>query len=157
MHCPKCLSKKHVKNGKKYGKQRHECKECGCHFTQSHKRGACLEIKLQALEMYLEGMGFRGIGRILGVSNVTVLYWIRNLGKAVKEYVQTQMPDDIRHVDIIEMDEMWHFTKKKNANCGSGSQSIDTHKKYWDFPWAAGVKKPSKNYLAKNTSLKSKV
>ena len=67
----------------------------------------------------------------------------------VKEYVQTQMPDDIRHVDIIEMDEMWHFTKKKNANCGSGSQSIDTHKKYWDFPWAAGVKKPSKNYLAK--------
>ena len=62
-------------------------------------------------------MGFRSIGRALKVSNVTVLYWIRTLGKSVKTYVNTHMPDDIRHVDFVEMDEIaqraWHFTKKK--------------------------------------------
>ena len=44
---------------------------------------------------------------------MTVLNWIRTFGKSVKTYVQAELPDDIRDVDIIEMDEMWHFTKKK--------------------------------------------
>ena len=130
MHCPKCYSEKYVKNGIKYNKQRCKCKKCGCHFTQSHKRGASLETKLKALRLYLEGMGFRAIGRVMGVNNVTVLNWIRTLGKSVKTYVHMHMPDDARHVDVIEMDEMWHFTKKKNENSGSGLLSIDIPKKY---------------------------
>ena len=32
-----------------------------------------MEIKRQALQLYLEGLGFRAIGRLLGVSNVAVL------------------------------------------------------------------------------------
>ena len=144
MNCPKCISEDYVKNGIKYNKQRYRCKKCGCNFTQSHKHGASLEIKLQALKLYLEGMGFRAIGRILNVSNVTVLYWIRTLGKSIKAHVQTQMPDDIRHVDSIEMDEMWHFTKKKNGNSGYGLPSIDTRKKSSGFQWAVAVKKPTK-------------
>jgi len=63
-------------------------------------------------------MGFRAIGRIIGVHNVTVLNWIRSMGKSVKTYVQTEMPIDIRHVDFVEMDEMWHFTVKKSENYG---------------------------------------
>ena len=75
MHCPKCYSEKFVKNGIKYNKQRYKCKNCGCNFTQSKKRGASLETKLQALKLYLEGMGFRSIGRIMKVSNVTYEQW----------------------------------------------------------------------------------
>jgi len=155
MNCPKCISEDFVKNGIKYSKQRYKCKKCGCNFTQSHKPGASLEIKLQALQLYLEGMGFRAIGRILNVSNVTVLYWIRTLGKSVKTYIQTQIPDDIRHIDVIEMDEMWHFTKKKNAtspdggSSGSGSQSTGTRKKSLDFQWEVVVKKPTKCIIIK--------
>jgi len=141
MHCPKCRSEHYVKNGIKYNKQRYKCKKCGCHFTQSHKRGASLQTKLLALNMYLEGMGFRSIGRILKVSNVTVLYWIRTLGKSVKAYIQDQMPDDIRHVDIIEMDEMWHFTKKKNDRYGFGLLSIDIPKKCSGFQLVAEERK----------------
>jgi len=74
-------------------------------------------------------MGFRAIGRIIGVNNVTVLNWIRSMGDSVKSYVQTEMPTDIRHVDFIEMDEMWHFTVKKNENYGSGSLLIGIPKK----------------------------
>ncbi|OON69206.1 hypothetical protein B0919_10850 [Hymenobacter sp. CRA2] len=30
-----------------------------------------------ALKLYLEGMGLRAIGRVLDVSNVTVMRWVR--------------------------------------------------------------------------------
>ena len=59
MQCPKCDSKKSIKNGQALEKQRYKCKDCGCNFTQSHKRGAALEIKLQALRLYLKGAGLR--------------------------------------------------------------------------------------------------
>lgn len=100
MHCPKCLSETYVKNGVKYSKQR-------------YKRGASLETKLFALKLYLEGMGFRSIGRVMNVSNVTVLNWIRTMGKSVKAHVLAHMPDDIRDVDVVEVDEMWHLYSEK--------------------------------------------
>ena len=39
------------------------------------------------------------------------------------------MVDDLRHVDFIEIDEIWHFTLKKNENSGSGLLSIGIPKK----------------------------
>lgn len=141
MNCPKCYSEQYVKSGFTKKRQRYKCKQCGCNFTQSKKRGASLETKLQALRLYLEGMGFRAIGRIMNVSNVTVLNWIRTMGKSVRTYVKTELPDDIRHIEIIEMDEMWHFTKKKNENSGSGSLSIALTKKSLHSLSEAAVKK----------------
>lgn len=38
-----------------------------------HARGMPMEMKRQALHLYLEGLGFRAIGHLLGVSNVAVL------------------------------------------------------------------------------------
>ena len=118
MQCPKCGSKERVKSGFMNGKQRYKCNSYKCNFTQSNKRGASFHTKLRALKLYLEGTGFRAIGRIIGVHNVTVLKWIRSMVKSVKTYVQTEMPIDIRHVDFVEMDEMWHFTVKKSENYG---------------------------------------
>ena len=129
MKCPKCASEEKVKSGFMNGKQRYKCKCCNCNFTQSNKRGASFHTKLKALKLYLEGMGFRGTGRIIGVSNVTVLNWIRSMGESVKAYVQTEMPMDIRHVDFVEIDEMWHFTVKKNENYGYGSLLIGIPKR----------------------------
>ena len=98
-----------------------------------------------ALNLYLEGMGLRAIGRILKVSNVTVLYWIRSIGQSLKAYVQTHLPDDIRHVDIIEMDEMWHFTKKKTESSGYGSLSIGIPKKSLLSQLEAEAERPTKS------------
>ena len=145
MNCPKCYSDEKVKNGIKYNKQRYKCKGCGCSFTQSHRNGASLETKLIALKLYLEGMGFRSIGRIMNVNNVTVLNWIRTMGASIKTYVRTHMPDDIRHVDVIEIDEMWHFRLKKSENYGYGSPSTDTRKRFSDFQWAVVARKSIKN------------
>ena len=144
MNCPKCGKDKKVKNGIKYGKQRYKCKGCGCHYTQSKLRGASLETKLQALGLYLEGMGFRAIGRTMGVSNTTVLSWIRTLGQTIKRHIDSNLADDIRHVDFIEIDEMWHYTLKKNKSFGFGSLSIVIPKKSLVSPSEAEVKKLTK-------------
>ena len=75
---------------------------------------------------------------------MTVLYWIRGFGKSIKAYIQAELPDDIREIEIVEMDEMWHFTKKKNTSSGSGLRLLDPRKGSSDFQWVVGVKKPSK-------------
>jgi len=63
--------------------------------------------------LYLQGNGLRGTGRILGLSNVTVLNWIQQFGNNIKEYVLGNMPNEIRDIEIVEIDEMWHLTVKK--------------------------------------------
>ena len=40
-------------------------------------------IKIQALELYLEGLGFRSIGRFLKFRNVSVNNWIKLFGEEI--------------------------------------------------------------------------
>ena len=63
--------------------------------------------------MYLESNGLQGTGRILGLSNVTALNWIKQFGNNIKEYVLENMPHEIPDLEIVEIDERWHFTVKK--------------------------------------------
>ena len=83
-------------------------------------------MKKRALELYLEGVGFRGIGRLLGVTNVTVLYWIRELGEAV-EQLRKELGSSAK-VSVMELDEMWHYVQKKRKSFGSGSLMIGREK-----------------------------
>jgi len=141
--CPKCESCEHVKSGFKNKKQRYKCKKCGCNFTQNNLRTYSFKIKFQAVKLYLEGVGLRSIGRILNVSNVTILFWIRNFGVLVRDYAQNQLPKDIQEVEVIEIDEMWHFTQKKYGGSGYGLQSRDQLSKSLGFQWEVVVEKPS--------------
>jgi len=77
MQRPRCGSERLVKAGFQSGKQRYRCQECARAFVQRSERGKPPEMKAKAVSLYLEGLGFRAIGRILGVSNVAVLKWIR--------------------------------------------------------------------------------
>ncbi|NAW50128.1 IS1 family transposase, partial [Elizabethkingia argentiflava] len=85
MDCPKCHESEKVKNGIFGNLQRYKCKNCGFNFTV-YKRGGeySKTIRKKALQLYLEGLGFRSIGRILDVSNVTILNWIRSFGQEVQ-------------------------------------------------------------------------
>ena len=123
MSCPKCQHTVSVKNGHANGKPRRQCKSCGCNYTQSTPRGKSPHLKRRALQLYLEGVGFRGIARLLQVSNVSVMRWIRALGQAIEPLKAQQAPVQ---VDVMELDEMWHFVSKKNASAGSGWLLIDT-------------------------------
>lgn len=81
--CPKCHSKSCIKDGVIKEKQRFKCKDCGYRHTVSH-RGLSLELRRQALQLYLAGFGFRSIGRLLQCSHVTISQWIREHGESIK-------------------------------------------------------------------------
>src|SRR5574343_92287 len=59
-------------------------------------------IKDQAVSLYLEGLGYRAIGRQLGVSQVSIMRWIRKAALAVQPIVPQT------NCDIVQLDEMWH-------------------------------------------------
>jgi transposase len=63
--------------------------------------------KRQALQIYLEGLGFRSIGRILNVSHVSVYHWIRKFGAQV-ETVRNDKP-----VEVMELDELHTYIGRK--------------------------------------------
>jgi hypothetical protein len=58
-------------------------------------------------------MGLRSIGRILGVNASTVMHWIRDEGKKLMEQIKGSLPETLDEMDLIEIDEMWHYTKKR--------------------------------------------
>ena len=66
MNCPRCGSLNHCKDGKVNTRQRRLCKDCRYRYTVEKKSDVkTIEVRRMALEMYLEGLGFRAIGRIL--------------------------------------------------------------------------------------------
>lgn len=119
IHCKDCNSVDWVKNGVVRDKQRYRCKKCGCNFVQGdNRKEKNIDKQKLALHLYLENMGFRAIGRVLKVSNVTVLNWVRNYGQSIREYHQEQeAPSKVR---VMEFDEMWHFIGSKKENYGFG-------------------------------------
>ena len=114
MRCEHCGSDHTIKIGKIKHKQRYRCKVCGRSMTENKYTGCPQELKDKAIKLHLEGMGFRAIGRVLNVSNVAVLKWVRKAANALPE---TKPPE---YVEVLEMDEMWHFVKKSPKSCGSG-------------------------------------
>lgn len=108
------------------GKQRYRCKDCACNFTQSNKHGYSPKMHIMAYKLYIEGLGFRAIGRFLNVSNVIVLKWIKNFGYFLEQKFQDSIQNiDEKDIDIIEVDELWHFIREKKVNFGYGLLFIE--------------------------------
>ena len=119
-YCPKCKSTERVKNGHIKGRPRFRCKECGYDYTVLQKSTSVpIDKKRLALQMYLEGLGFNSIGRILEVSHVSVLKWIRQYGKQAEELRSE------KEIKIIEMDEMHSYIGSKKTISGFGLLLID--------------------------------
>ena len=72
--------------------------------------------------MYLEGLGFRSIGRVLNVSNVSIL----NLIKAFGEQAKSLKNDE--PASFTEIDEMHTYVGKKKITNGYGLLLIDMKK-----------------------------
>ena len=87
MDCTRCKSSNKVKRGIIKGRQRYTCKDCGYNYTVVQKSTSKPDsIKRKALQLYLEGLGFRSIGRILQVSHVSVYNWIKSFGSKLHPY-----------------------------------------------------------------------
>lgn len=121
MDCPKCNFTEKIKNGIVNCRQRYKCKNCGYTYTVTQRSTEYPDtVKRQALHLYLEGLGFRSIGRFLGVSNVTVLNWIRSFGETVRG-LQSESQD----IDFVELDEMHSYIGNKKTTVGHGLLLID--------------------------------
>ena len=70
MQCPHCAHSDYILFGKNRGTQRYRCQGCQRTF-QTMRRGKDPALKEQAQKLYLEGLGLRAIGRILGVHHKT--------------------------------------------------------------------------------------
>jgi hypothetical protein len=99
--------------------------------------------KLAALALYKEGMGFRGIGRYLGVSYQTVLRWTQSAGEEIKRIVRGDLPKDLPAMDMIVIDEMWHYTQKNRINCGYGLLYLPARDASSLSKWVLVALKPS--------------
>ena len=115
MLCKKCNSGKFVKNGKKpNGLQRYKCKECGCVFTDTPPRGKPAPMKALAILLYtMCNCTFGMIGRLLGVSDVSILRWVKEYAKKLPA------PSSADCGEVIILDEMWHFVNGKKTRFGS--------------------------------------
>jgi transposase-like protein len=120
MDCPRCKCTESCKAGTAKGRQRYKCKSCGYYYTVERKSDVKPEAtRRMALEMYLEGIGFRGIGRLLGISFGTVYQWVKKWGK------QIDLPVRGESVSIVELDELHSYVMQKKTTAGHGLLLID--------------------------------
>lgn len=76
--CPRCDTRKVIKSGIVNNRQRYHCKKCNYYFTVN-KLGKKIDdyYVIKALQLYLEGVSYREIERLLGVSHVSVMNWVK--------------------------------------------------------------------------------
>jgi len=65
--------------------------------------------------MYMNSMGIRSIGRALHASPAAVLTWIRKEHAALQQHLAQQAPAPADGPDIIEMDEIYTYVQKNEA------------------------------------------
>ena len=123
MKCPKCGGEEYCKDGIVKGRQRFKCKRCNYHYTVEQKSDVkSIQTKRLAFEMYLEGVGFRAIGRILKISYGTVCQWIKKWGENL------ELPRRNEAIEVVELDEMHTYVSQKKTTDGYGLLLIDMEK-----------------------------
>lgn len=118
MHCLWCQSAELIKRGKKDGHQRFRCRSCGRYGTDKVPKFSA-QTKAMAIQMYLNSMGIRSIGRVLGASPASVLNWIRKEHGALQQRLARMAEPIQAHPahgpDIIEMDEIYTYVQKNGS------------------------------------------
>lgn len=141
MDCPKCGSAERCKDGIVKGRQRYLCKGCRHRYTVNRRSGTSdAVVRRQALQLYLEGLGFRSIGRILKFSNVAVLKWIRTFGEHL-EAIKREDP-----IQIMELDEMHSYIGSKKTIAGYGWLLIEMDGGSSSAHWVPGTLQREKGY-----------
>lgn len=124
-HCGSCNS---IKNGFAGNKQRYRCKDCGKSYRDGDLREKySMEKKLKVLAMYLEGVGIRSIERLENVPNPLIIKWIRRFSHILRQKLnQTEIPDDAKKIQIIELDELFSYCQKKLTKSTFGLLLIES-------------------------------
>jgi transposase-like protein len=74
-------------------------------------------------------MGFRAIERILGVSHVSVMNWVKKLGKSIEQMKKNYHTE----FKVVEMDELCSYIKEKKTKYGFGALIVEIENKFLVF------------------------
>lgn len=129
--CPKCQGNQIVKSGIIKDRQRYLCKSCQYYFTVN-KIGKKIDdyYVTKALQLYLEGISYREIERIIGVSHVTVSNWVK--AYKVKKPAQTDYHPTYK---IFNHPELVEFLKNKGNMTGAGMIITELGDKFMLIKW----------------------
>ncbi len=115
-NCPKCQATEgQIRDGyTSAGSQRHRCKACGYRYTpQPKERGYSDAVRLKAIQLSLDSMSQRAIGRTLSVSQQSVGNWLRAY---VSQLPAEPLPD---RPEVTELDELFTFVGDKKTKSTS--------------------------------------
>lgn len=130
-NCPKCQQTNIVKSGIVKERQRFLCKDCRYFYTV-RKLGKQIDdyYVTKALQLYLEGLSYREIERILGVSHVTISSWIR-------KYNIKRPPHSEFHTTykVFKQNELIDFIQNEDNIKGSGLIITEFGDKYMMISW----------------------
>ena len=139
--CPRCQHPHSVKNGHIHEKQRYKCKDCEYQWTtQKTYRGRPPAEKALAGFLYRHGLSMNAIAKMLHASPSTLLQWIRNFGKQYGE-----LPKPKAAPIVLELDEMWHYLKKRSRNSGFGKLCVVILENSSTMKGVIGIKPPSED------------
>jgi transposase-like protein len=129
--CPKCNSFMLIKSGIVKERQRYKCKHCAYFFTVD-KVGKQIDnyYVTKALQLYIEGLSYREIERLLGISHVSVMNW-------VKQY-KLKRPENSQYhptYKILTHPELIEYMKDKNNLHGAGSVITELGDKFMLIKW----------------------
>ena len=138
LRCKRCGAEERVKNGLMRGKQRYRCKACGLNFTDTPPRGMPLAMKVTAVLLYVSGLSMNRTAKLLGVSTPTVQAWIERFAE-----VYARKPEPEGRALVVELDEMWHYLKKRPTSSGSGRLGIVLQASWWTGSAAVVTRPPA--------------
>ncbi|MEZ0484153.1 IS1/IS1595 family N-terminal zinc-binding domain-containing protein [Fibrella aquatica] len=129
--CPKCQSVDAVRNGIIAGRQRFKCKQCAYNFTVDKVgKGISTYYVIKALQLYIEGVSLREIERLLGVSHVSVMNW-------VKKY-QIKVPENQAYhptYKVFNHSELTEYMSKSENVSGAGMIITELGDKFMLIRW----------------------
>jgi transposase-like protein len=129
--CPKCNHPDTVRNGIINERQRFRCKQCAYNFTvKKLGKGISSYYVIKALQLYIEGVSYREIERLLGVSHVSVMNW-------VKKY-QINVPENNDYhptYRVLNHTELAEFVTNRENVTGAGMIITELGDKFMLIKW----------------------
>lgn len=131
LKCPKCDSLDAVRNGIVNQRQRFRCKKCKYNFSVGKVgKGISTYYVIKALQLYIEGVSFREIERLLGISHVSVMNWVKKYQIKIPEN-NTYHPTYkiLNHKELLEF-----YSDRKNVE-GAGMIVTELGDKFMLIKW----------------------
>ncbi len=129
--CPNCNSEDFIKSGIIKNRQRYKCKKCNYYFTVN-KVGKKIDDYYvnKSLQLYLEGLSYREIERILGISHVSIMNWVKKY--AIKRPYKSNYHPTYKILNATEL--VSYFQNTENLK-GAGVVVTELGDKFMLIKW----------------------